>query len=80
MMSDRRDGASAQEMQAELSDIERDLSLRCLLWEAQDEWSNLAETWTDTPFEKLHVESLQKNVNRYTQTVYMLEKGHCHTS
>lgn len=72
---DRYDSQSASEIQADLSDIERDLTLRQLLWQSQEEWDKLYEEWTATPFDSLQVELLQKNVNRFTQTVYMLEKG-----
>nr|XP_039247972.1 dynein heavy chain 6, axonemal-like [Styela clava] len=66
---------SAQQVQAELSEVERDLTLRKLLWESQDEWARLLDEWKSTPFRKLNVDSLQKNVNRFTQSVFMLEKG-----
>lgn len=36
---------SAQQVQAELSEVERDLTLRKLLWESQDDWSRLFEEW-----------------------------------
>ncbi|KAK3576323.1 hypothetical protein CHS0354_039732 [Potamilus streckersoni] len=75
MAVDKRDDRSAKEIQADLSEIERDLTLRRLLWQSQVEWSKLIEEWTATSFEALNVEMLQKNVNRFTQTVYMLEKG-----
>ena len=71
----KRDDQSAQEIQADLSEIERDLTLRRLLWQSQEEWSKMVEEWTATSFDALPVESLQKNVNRYSQTVFMLEKG-----
>ncbi|XP_066570029.1 dynein axonemal heavy chain 6 [Amia ocellicauda] len=67
--------ASAAAVQAELSDIDRDLSLRNLLWEMQDEWEKLYSQWKDTTFDHLNVDGLQKDVNRFTQTIYMLEKG-----
>ena len=72
---DKRDENSAQDIQADLSEIERDLTLRRLLWESQEEWDTLSAEWTASPFDCLDVESLQKNVNRFTQTVFMLEKG-----
>lgn len=75
MLMDRYDSQSASEIQADLSDIERDLTLRQLLWQSQEEWDKLYGEWTATPFDSLQVEQLQKNVNRFTQTVYMLEKG-----
>ncbi|MBN3302923.1 DYH6 protein, partial [Amia calva] len=67
--------ASTAAVQAELSDIDRDLSLRNLLWEMQDEWEKLYSQWKDTTFDHLNVDGLQKDVNRFTQTIYMLEKG-----
>ena len=72
---DRRDDQSAHEIQADLSDIERDLTLRRLLWQSQEEWTKLLEDWKATVFDNLPVDFLQKTVNRFTQTVYMLEKG-----
>lgn len=72
---DKRDDHSAQEIQNELSEIERDLTLRRLLWQSQEEWAKLVDEWTATVFDSLNVDMLQKNVNRFTQTVYMLEKG-----
>ncbi|WAR20146.1 DYH6-like protein, partial [Mya arenaria] len=74
MGTTKRDDASAQEIQAELSEVERDLTLRRLLWQSQEEWSKLVEEWTATSFDALPVETLQKNVNRYSQTIFMLEK------
>ena len=71
----KRDDHSAQEIQADLSEVERDLTLRRLLWQSQEEWTKLVDGWTATSFDALPVETLQKNVNRYSQTVFMLEKG-----
>lgn len=72
---DRDETVKAQVVQAELNEIERDLTLRRLLWESSEELGKLVEEWTATAFEQLNVETLQKHVNRFTQTVYMLEKG-----
>jgi hypothetical protein len=77
ILSDKKEDTSAQDVQAELSEIERDLTLRRLLWESAEEWDRLEAEWTSSSFDKLNVEILQKNVNRFTQTVYMLEKGEC---
>lgn len=71
----KRDERSAQEIQTDLSEVERDITLRRLLWHSQEEWTKLVEEWTNTSFDALSVETLQKNVNRYSQTVFMLEKG-----
>ena len=76
MTSDYNDrGASAQQILSELSEIERELQLRKLLWESSDEWGNLVEDWTETQFDGLNVDVMQKNVSKFTQTVFMLEKG-----
>lgn len=75
MSMSKRDDHSAQEIQADLAEVERDLTLRRLLWQSQEEWTKLVDEWTATSFDALPVETLQKNVNRYSQTVFMLEKG-----
>jgi len=75
MNMSKRDDTSAQEIQQDLSELERDLTLRRLLWQSQEEWAKLVEEWTATSFDALAVETLQKNVNRYSQTIFMLEKG-----
>ncbi|KAK7488391.1 hypothetical protein BaRGS_00020365, partial [Batillaria attramentaria] len=72
---DKKSDTSAQEIQTDLSEIERDLTLRGLLWQSLEEWTRLVDEWTATAFDSVNVESLQKNVNKFTQTVYMLEKG-----
>ena len=77
MNMSKKDDQSAQEIQADLSEVERDLTLRRLLWQSQEEWTKLVDEWTATTFDALPVETLQKNVNRYSQTVFMLEKGGC---
>ena len=74
-MMDKKTDNSAQEIQTDLSEIERDLTLRGFLWNSLEEWTHLVEEWTATSFDSINVESLQKNVNKFTQTVYMLEKG-----
>ncbi len=72
---ERERAVSAQDVQAELADVERDVTLRRLLWEARAEWERLARDWTETRFDQLDVQQVQKHVHRFTQTVYMLEKG-----
>ncbi|XP_069117336.1 dynein axonemal heavy chain 6-like isoform X3 [Argopecten irradians] len=75
LMIDKRDNKSAQEIQSELNELEHDIMLRRILWQSQEEWTKLVEEWTATVFDSLNVQTLQKNVNRFTQTVYMLDKG-----
>lgn len=72
---EKKEESSTQDLQTDLSEIERDLMLRKLLWESLWEWDKLEAEWTVSTFDTLIVEHLQKNVNRFTQTVYMLEKG-----
>ena len=75
MYTDTKSEESAQAIETELSEIERDLTLRRLLWQSLDEWTRLVDEWTAMPFDSVPVEQLQKNVNKFTQTVFMLEKG-----
>lgn len=66
---------SAASIIGELSELERDLTLRRLLWESQEEWTRLYDDWTDSSFDSVNVEAVQRNVTKFTQTVFMLEKG-----
>lgn len=49
--------------------------LRKLLWESIEEWNTLHHKWCATAFSLLDVNSLQKEVTRFVQAVYLLEKG-----
>ena len=55
--------------------MERDLVLRRLLWDSLHEWQGLVDQWEATAFEALNIEEMQKDVTRFIQTVYLLEKG-----
>ncbi|XP_075719503.1 dynein axonemal heavy chain 14 isoform X3 [Rhinoderma darwinii] len=66
---------TTQRLNEELSEIECDLSLRKLLWEAKEEWGRLSSEWRQTSFENLNVDIVQRDVNRFSHTVFMLEKG-----
>ncbi|CAF1506431.1 unnamed protein product, partial [Didymodactylos carnosus] len=66
---------SLQTVQNELSDIEHDINLRKLLWESQQNWTKLYKEWTNTPLEAINVDVLQREMNKFTQNIYMLEKG-----
>lgn len=66
---------STQTLNAELSEIECDLSLRKVLWEAKEEWGRLSAEWRQTSFENLNVDFIQRDVNRFSHTLFMLEKG-----
>jgi len=56
LMMDKRDDKSAQEIQAELNEIEHDITLRKILWQSHDEWTKLVEEWTATNFDSLNVQ------------------------
>ena len=40
-----------------------------------DEWELLVEQWKATPFEALVVDDVHRDVTRFVQTVFLLEKG-----
>ncbi|XP_032239531.2 dynein axonemal heavy chain 6 isoform X3 [Nematostella vectensis] len=67
--------AQAVSLQTEVTEVDKDLALRRLLWEATQEWQGLVEQWEATPFDLLSTENVQKDVTRFIQTVYLLEKG-----
>ena len=65
----------ATSLQSEVTEVEKDLTLRCLLWESLQEWQGLVDQWEATPFETLNIDEVQQNVTRFIQTVFLLEKG-----
>ena len=62
-------------LQNDLAEVERDLTLRKMLWESIDEWEVLVSKWKATQFDGLAVDDVQKDVTRFVQTVFLLEKG-----
>jgi dynein heavy chain len=64
-----------QTVHAELTDIEQDINLRKLLWESLQNWSILYNKWTNDLLTKINIDDLQKEVNKFTQNIYMLEKS-----
>ncbi|XP_069582586.1 dynein axonemal heavy chain 14 [Ranitomeya imitator] len=66
---------TTQMLNTELSETECDLSLRKLLWESKEEWGRLSTEWRQTSFENLNVDFIQRDVNRFSHTLFMLEKG-----
>ncbi|KAM4770854.1 dynein axonemal heavy chain 14 [Rhinophrynus dorsalis] len=77
MLSKRSVGGavSTHMVNADLTETEYDLNLRKLLWESKEEWEQLSEGWKLTPFELLNVDVIQRDVNRFSHTLFMLEKG-----
>jgi dynein heavy chain len=64
-----------QSVHSELTDIEQDINLRKLLWESQQNWTKLYREWTNTVLDAIDIDLLQKEVNKFTQNIYMLEKA-----
>lgn len=67
-------------LQNDLAEVERDLTLRKLLWESMDEWEFLVNKWKATQFDALVVDDVQRDVTRFVQTVFLLEKGNARMS
>ncbi|XP_053163841.1 dynein axonemal heavy chain 14 isoform X5 [Hemicordylus capensis] len=65
----------SQRVNAELSEVDGELSLRKLLWDSQEEWGKLFFKWTHTIFWNLDVDLIQRDVNRFMQIIHILEKG-----
>ncbi|XP_042636359.1 dynein axonemal heavy chain 14 [Orycteropus afer afer] len=60
---------------SEISEIECDLTLRKLLWEAQEEWATLSWEWRNTSLQSIDIESVQRNVSKWMHIILVLEKG-----
>ena len=63
------------DLQNDIGLAEKDLMLRQLLWQSFKEWDELHRKWIQTPFSNLDVSLLQKEVARFVQTIYLMEKG-----
>lgn len=68
-------GRGILQLQAELNELEHDISLRRLLWKSIEEWDLLIKEWLKKLLDDIVVEVIQKDVNRFTQNIYLLEKG-----
>lgn len=62
-------------LQSDLNELEHDLALRKLLWKSIEEWDYLVKEWLNKLLDEIKVDLMQKDVNRFTQNIYMLEKG-----
>ncbi|XP_060221083.1 dynein axonemal heavy chain 14 [Meriones unguiculatus] len=60
---------------AEISDIECDLMLRKLLWEAQEEWGIHFWKWRRCTLENIDVDIVKRNVSNWLHIINILEKG-----
>jgi len=68
-------GRGILQLQAELNELEHDINLRRLLWKSIEEWDLLIKEWLKKLLDDIVVEIVQKDVNRFTQNIYLLEKG-----
>lgn len=68
-------GPQAASLLSEVTEVEKDLTLRCLLWESLQEWQGLVDQWEATPFETLKIDEVQQDFARFIQTIFLLEKG-----
>lgn len=66
---------SLSTLQSELNELEHDIALRQLLWKSINEWDQLVRAWLSKLLDEIKVDLIQKDVNRFTQNIYMLEKG-----
>ncbi|CAF0983043.1 unnamed protein product [Adineta steineri] len=66
---------SLPSLYTELTDIEQDINLRKLLWESQQNWTKLYREWTNTVLDAIDIDLLQKEVSKFTQNIYILEKA-----
>ena len=62
-------------LQLELSECERDIRLRKLLWENLTDWKKYMSAWSSSSFHTIDVTEIQKIVKHMTQTIMLLEKG-----
>ena len=62
-------------LQAELNELEQDINLRKLLWKSIDEWNVLIKVWLNNQLDEIKVDIVQKDVNRFTQNIYILENS-----
>ncbi|KAM4860802.1 dynein axonemal heavy chain 14 [Thomomys bottae] len=60
---------------SEITDIECDLTLRKILWEAQDEWVTLFREWKKCSLQSLDVDLVQRTVSKWLHVIFVLEKG-----
>lgn len=60
---------------SEISDIEYDLTLRKILWDAQEEWGALFWEWRNSALRSIDTELAYRNVSKWMQIIFVLEKG-----
>ncbi|XP_041927364.1 dynein heavy chain 6, axonemal-like isoform X2 [Alosa sapidissima] len=70
-----REGVATSVVELELADVSHALTLRGMLWDMQKDWDRQYDLWKTSAFDQLNVDHLQDSISRFTQTLYMLEKG-----
>ncbi|XP_043340601.1 dynein axonemal heavy chain 14 [Cervus canadensis] len=60
---------------SEIADIDYDLTLRKILWDAQEEWGTLFWEWRNSTLDSIDTESVYRNVSKWMQIIFVLEKG-----
>nr|XP_048295519.1 dynein axonemal heavy chain 14 [Myodes glareolus] len=59
----------------EISDIECDLMLRKLLWDAQEEWGTMFWEWRGCTLQSIDVDLVRSNISKWLHIIIVLEKG-----
>ncbi|XP_068841823.1 dynein axonemal heavy chain 14-like [Capricornis sumatraensis] len=60
---------------SEIADIDYDLTLRKILWDAEEEWGTLFWEWRNSTLDSIDTESVYRNVSKWMQIIFVLEKG-----
>ncbi|XP_037101848.1 dynein heavy chain 6, axonemal [Syngnathus acus] len=59
----------------DLDELKGEFRLKRLLWDSMKEWDLLQERWRQTTLEKLDMEQLNSQVNKYNKYINQMEKG-----
>jgi dynein heavy chain len=74
-MNSTSSGDALSNLQSELIQLQHDVNLRKLVWKSIQEWDTLIVELLDAILDEVKVDILQKDVNQFTQNIYVLEKG-----
>ncbi|XP_071942686.1 dynein axonemal heavy chain 6-like [Antedon mediterranea] len=59
----------------ELEETHAELKLKQLLWNSLEKWDVISQDWTEEPFDDIDPETISGTVQKYSKSVYQLEKG-----
>lgn len=59
----------------ELEETIAEIKLKELLWTSLDEWDKMYAVWSGERLDRLEMDALNQNVNKYGKYVYQIEKG-----